>query len=41
MTFQEDWDDRSAYIELALQKSGGAYSIDDVHEYVVSGDAHF
>ena len=41
MPFQEDWDDRSAYIELALQKSGGAYSIDDVHEYVVSGDAHF
>lgn len=41
MTFQEDWDDRSAYIELALQKSGGAYSIDDVHEYVVNGDAHF
>ena len=41
MTFQEDWDARSAYIELALQKSGGAYSIDDVREYVVNGDAHF
>ena len=41
MTFQEDWDERSHFIELALQKSGGAYSIDDVHECVVNGDAHF